>query len=313
MNNKVAIIGRSELLYNAALLLLENGFKIVLVITSNEAPEYKITSDDFRKLAIANNAMFIKTSKINTDDVLEKIESLGLIDIAISINYSGVIANEVIQKFKLGILNAHGGDLPRYRGNACQAWAIINNEEKVGLCIHKMIGGELDSGDIIERDYFPIELNTRVGEIWKWMDLSIPKMILNAVQKLSLDSKYLLEKQSSDKTLTLRCFPRIPEDGKINWNCDSINIIRLINASSEPYSGAFCYFDNMKIIIWRAFLEICDENILAIPGQISSINSDYSLSVICGSGKIRLTDIEFNNIRSEKPAQFIKTIRKRFI
>ena len=69
----------------------------------------------------------------------------------------------------------------------------------------------------------------------------------------------------------------------------------------------------MKIIIWRAFLEICDENILAIPGQISSINSDYSLSVICGSGKIRLTDIEFNNIRSEKPAQFIKTIRKRFI
>ena len=38
----------------------------------------------------------------------------------------------------------------RYRGNACQAWAILNGE-KISLCIHKMIGGELDSGDIITR------------------------------------------------------------------------------------------------------------------------------------------------------------------
>ena len=37
---------------------------------------------------------------------------------------------EVIDFFELGILNAHGGDLPRYRGNACQAWAIINGEER---------------------------------------------------------------------------------------------------------------------------------------------------------------------------------------
>ena len=30
----------------------------------------------------------------------------------------------------VGILNAHGGDLSKYRGNACQAWAILNGEKK---------------------------------------------------------------------------------------------------------------------------------------------------------------------------------------
>ena len=48
--------------------------------------------------------------------------------------------NKVISIFTLGILNAHGGDLPRYRGNACQAWAIINGEEKtyVGYSLKKI-------------------------------------------------------------------------------------------------------------------------------------------------------------------------------
>ena len=73
------------------------------------------------------------------------------------------IPNKIINYFNYGILNAHGGDLPRYRGNACQAWAILNGENKIGLCIHKMVGGELDSGDIISRDYLDIGENTKIG------------------------------------------------------------------------------------------------------------------------------------------------------
>lgn len=71
-----------------------------------------------------------------------------------SLNYSSIISQKVIDLFPLGILNAHGGDLPKYRGNACQAWAILNGETKIGLCIHSMIGGEVDNGNIIDRKIF---------------------------------------------------------------------------------------------------------------------------------------------------------------
>ena len=40
-----------------------------------------------------------------------------------------MFSQSTIDLFPLGIL-IHGGDLPKYRGNACQAWAIINGEEK---------------------------------------------------------------------------------------------------------------------------------------------------------------------------------------
>lgn len=115
-------------------------------------------------------------------------------DIAISMNYTGIIPDSVTDLFPYGILNAHGGNLPRYRGNACQAWAILNGEDKIGLCVYKMVGGELDSGDIIARDYLPIDHNTKVTKIWGWMRDRVPTLMLAAVQQLSVDPSFFLER-----------------------------------------------------------------------------------------------------------------------
>ncbi len=308
----VAIIGRSELLYNTAQLLLKSGFNIPLIITAKEAPEYKIKAKDYRELADQLGSKFIQTPMINQPDIIDKIKQMGEIPLAVSINYSGIIAQEVIDLFPLGILNAHGGDLPRYRGNACQAWAIINGESRIGLCIHKMIGGELDSGDIIARSYFDVIDQTRVGEVYDWMEKEIPLLMFDSVKNLSNDSTYYLEKQSKNPSDALRCYPRRPEDGKINWYDSNLAIVRLINASSEPFSGSFCQFEDNKLLIWRASLLQDEEQYLAIPGQVSKINTDGSVEVICGKGKIKILEVEYNNER-DRPSKFINSIRKRLI
>ena len=36
--------------------------------------------------------------------------------------------------------------------NACHM-GNFERRKQMGLCIHKMVGGEIDSGDIIEREY----------------------------------------------------------------------------------------------------------------------------------------------------------------
>jgi UDP-4-amino-4-deoxy-L-arabinose formyltransferase/UDP-glucuronic acid dehydrogenase (UDP-4-keto-hexauronic acid decarboxylating) len=282
----IAIIGRTEILFNTALLLREAGHNIKLIITAKEAPEYTRSSDDFAKLAKDIGSEFIMTSKISDSAIISLIRKVGKINIGISLNYVNIISQEVIDLFPLGILNAHGGDLPKYRGNACQAWAILNKEKYIGLCIHKMIGGELDSGDIIERIYFPIDINTRVGECYSWMSKEIPSMFLEAIQKLEHNKDYFLEKQSKNQQDALRCYPRRAEDGRIDWNQSAENILRLINASSEPYSGAFCTYRNERMIIWRAELYDDKENYLSEVGQISQINKDNSFIVITGKGKL---------------------------
>lgn len=307
---RIAIIGRSELLYNSAIALLENGHSIPLIITSKEAPEYKITATHFRELSEKINAAYIYSPSINHEEHLHKIKTLGAIDIAVSINYTGIISNDVIRLFEMGILNAHAGDLPRYRGNAPLAWAIINGEERAGLCIHKMIGNELDSGDIIAKDFFPIRIETQIGQLFDWMTLRTPDLIVEAITKLMADKNYIMETQSKDPRKALRCYPRSPEDGKIDWRNSAISILRLINASSEPFAGAFCEFQNEQLKIWRATLYSDQEQYLAVPGQVSAIQPDGSIVVITGQGKLCISEIEFKGSRTA-PGEVIKSIRKK--
>ena len=307
---KIGIIGRSELTYNAMLLAKNRGHDIVFIVTSKEASEYKISSEDFKNFATENNIPFIHDPKISASKLINIVNTT-FPEICISVNYSGVISTDVIDLFPYGILNAHGGDLPRYRGNACQAWAIINGEKRMGLCIHKMIGGELDSGDIIARSYKEIGINTRIGELYEWMLDEVPDLLIEGINKISENSEYILETQSQEKNKALRCYPRKPEDGKINWNHSSINILRLINASSEPFSGAYCEYENTKFIIWRAELYNDEEVYCGIPGQVSNINQNENfLIIITGKGKIKVTEVEFNGMRTT-PNKIIKSIRKR--
>lgn len=304
---KVAIIGRTEILYKTVELLLKNGYEIPLIITSKEAPEYTKTSKDFEELAKKIDAKYIYTNRL--DEHKEEIKSAGC-EIAVSLNYSSIISQDVINLFPLGVLNAHGGDLPRYRGNACQAWAIINGEEKIGLCIHSMIGGEVDSGNIIDREYLDIDIDTKVTKCWEWMSQRIPDMFLNSVQKLQKDSKYVLEVQSKNPKDALRCYPRIPEDGKIDWNKPNIEILRLINASNKPYGGAYCFFEDKKLIIWDAELFEDEEIYLAEVGQVANIEKDGSIIVITGNGKLKINEVEYDEFIG-KPSEKIRSIRKR--
>lgn len=303
---KIAIIGRTEILYNVAERLHEAGHELACFLTAKEAPEYVRSADDFRELAKRYNAPFAQGSRITESyDFLQ----LAGAEIAVSINYPGVIPQEVIDIFPLGILNAHGGDLPRYRGNACQAWAILNGEKQVGLCVHKMIGGELDSGNIIARDYIAIDYRTKVTEIWEWIALRTPELMVDAVTRLSSDPDYVLERQSKEPKDMLRCYPRRPEDGRIDWRQSALNVLRLINASNKPYSGAFCEYEGDKLIVWDAELLNNDEVFCAVPGQVTEIGNGF-IDVACGEGRLRLLQVEVKQ-QEIKPSELIKSIRKR--
>ncbi|MEI8109572.1 MAG: formyltransferase family protein [Chitinophagia bacterium] len=307
---RIGVIGRSEFVYDTMKKLLELGHEIAFIVTAKAAPEYTVTRDDFQAFAEKNNIPFLYDPRVKAQKIIDITSGINA-EICISVNYSGVIEQEVVSLFPLGILNAHGGDLPKYRGNACQAWAIINGEERIGLCIHQMIGGELDSGPIIERDFFPLDINTRIKQVYEWIEFRIPDMMISAIMNLSRNSRYALEIQSTDPQYALRCYPRIPDDGRIEWDKSNIEIIRLINASSEPYSGAFTYNGGVKIIIWRANLIEHKEKYLAVPGQIASIDkSTGNVLVITGDGIIAITEIEVEGWRGNASIYF-KSIRNR--
>jgi methionyl-tRNA formyltransferase len=308
---RIAIIGRTEILYETAKLLARREHEIALIITSRAAPEYTRSEHGFKDLAKQFSISFFCTPRIiETRDV---ICSLSSIHVGVSMNYPAVIPSEIIELFPLGILNAHGGDLPRYRGNACHAWAILNGEERIGLCIHKMIGGELDSGDIIVRDYYPLTPETTITEVHSWMAARIPELFVQALDLLAANPTYVLEQQSKNPADALRCYPRAPEDGYIDWNRSAVEILRLTNARTRPYAGAFTYHKGEKVRVWSARLGTLPCPSCFVPGQVLWKNADGSVAVGTGNaGVLLLDEVQKEGSEPCKAAELVKSLRERF-
>ena len=81
--------------------------------------------------------------------------------IALSFNWLNLLPSDFRSCFQYGVFNAHPGDLPKYKGNACPNWAMINGDEKIVIAVHEMVD-ELDSGDIALKSSLEINENTYI-------------------------------------------------------------------------------------------------------------------------------------------------------
>ncbi len=283
---RIGFIGRTKALYNAIILFSEiDGFKISFIWTCKDEDYYEFKSKNFKDLANKLGARFIYSSRIDASARLVDA------DVVVSINFINIIPKYFINKFKFGIINAHPGDLPRYRGNACPNWAILNNESKIVLSFHLM-NEKLDSGAIIKKEVFKLKEDTYIGEIYEWLYNKIPIGFLKSVRMLTEGCS--VEQQ---KGKVLRVFPRKPEDSRLNFQKDLDWNYKLIRASSRPFTGAYAFLNNtqFKVTIFRAQPQEVDYEFLAVSGQIiEKFNCDKSFFLAIGNRVLKVIDYSLN-------------------
>lgn len=306
---RIAVLGRTSLLYNTLRLLEQAGHDIVLIGTCKAAPEYEKTEADFEKYSTDRKIPFFCNANLNDLQIASMLDEAKA-DIAVSINWVNIINAETIDRFKFGILNVHAGDLPRYRGNACPNWAIILREKEIAVCVHFMAPDKLDSGDILIKKYMQISSKTRIGEIYAWLEEIVPCMIVEAISGLE-NGVLIPQEQSKDTSMWLRVYPRVPADSLIDWRMNAESIERLINASSEPFAGAYTFYNLKKLIIWRAHAGKWDCPSVAVPGQVVIRDCGTGMvGIACGDGIISLEEVEVEGTRG-KPYDVIKSMRAR--
>ena len=292
---KIGIIGRTKFLLDTAERLLDAGHDISFVWTSRAEAFYGTEDQQFEDLAKRCNAHFVQSSRIKMEDVEpEKFAA----DVCVSVNFVNIIPKAFRDLFSFGVLNAHAGDLPRYRGNACANWAILNNEPQVALTIHEMADA-LDAGPIYVKSYLNLNDETYIADVYDWLGDEIPSAFSVALKKI--EDGHAPSPQAAD-IRPLRTFPRKPQDSQIDWRQDTSTILRLIRASSHPFDGAFTTLngDPAKTIhVFRAETRSVDYDFCAIAGQLCFLDEGDPV-IACGDGLLRLTDIEGEAVASLK-------------
>ena len=310
---KIFILGRTEYLYDTA-VKLSAAHDICRIITADAMPEYSKNENDFRLLAEKMNCPFLHSNTINAA-VKNAISESGA-DICISLNWKTVLKEDVISLFPHGILNAHFGDLPSYRGNAVINWAILNGEKKITITIHQMTPGEIDSGVIWKKLDMPINDDTQIGEITDFCKKNTPLLFNDVVDGIDKGTIQPVE-QLATGIAPSRCYPRLPEYSKINWGLPAADIHALIRASAKPYSGAYSYIRSegaiKKIYVWKSRLVKPEIISYAVPGHIIKNDPDSGESIVfTGNGLIAISLVQFEGGEEFEPGKTWKSIRMHF-
>jgi methionyl-tRNA formyltransferase len=309
---RIAILGRSQLLLSAAQAVHAAGHEVGLVGTSSGEDYYSADVPAFQAFAEGCGADFFNSAKVNEPEIIARLRAARC-DVAVSVNWQTLIGRDAIESFQHGILNVHAGDLPRFRGNAAPNWAILLGESRIGLCLHRMIPGELDSGEILGRRFTKLNEDTYIDQIYRWIEAETPALVVAGINAIA-DGTARFEEQSRDPKMSLRCYPRRPEDGRVDWSRPVNEILALIRASSRPFAGAYTTLEGKEVIrIWRATRYDHEAPFVAVAGQVL-LRADGDPVIACQNGAIRLTDISVDHEgQRDAKAAVTRSLRNRLV
>jgi methionyl-tRNA formyltransferase len=226
------------------------------------------------------------------------------------------VEEKIIATTRLGFVNCHGGLLPKYRGNACANWAILNDEKEMGITVHFMKGGDLDSGPVILQTEINFSNQTTIGGFMEEFNRTGSTLVLNAVEKIRTGDYQPVPQDESEASY---CYPRLPRDGEISWELPAREIHKLIRSAGKPYPGAYSYFNDVrdkdklkKLVIHQARVESHPlKTYYAVHGHVIRLEKGKKWAVVCGDKKlIVLDEIEVDGV-AFGPEFFFKTVRQR--
>lgn len=305
---RVAAFGRTRWLRDSIEALAEGGHTICAIGSGTESPESCVSHDTFRALADRVECPYFQANRFGPREeaILQDARS----DIGISVNWPTLVSTRTQGLFDHGVLNAHAGDLPRFRGNACPNWAILSGERHVTISIHQMVDA-LDAGPVYAKSDIPVDETTYVTEIYEALDERIPRMFLDVVNQLEAGTARS-HAQPEAPELSLRCFPRIPSDSRIDWSASAEEIVAIVRASAAPFSGAYTHIGLERLTVWKAEPSRLPYPCLGTPGQVVARSTDSGeVTVLAGSGTVVLQEVSSETSSKTRPADTIRSLRTR--
>jgi methionyl-tRNA formyltransferase len=154
IRRRVVVIGKNALAVECLRTVLAAGDDVVLALPDPSDDGEDGWQPSFRRFAASAGVPVRATTDINDPDLVAEIASTRP-DFLLSFQAGQLMKAALIETPSMGALNLHFGPLPRYRGVAPIAWALINGEAATGVTLHHIRVG-VDNGPIISSKSVPI-------------------------------------------------------------------------------------------------------------------------------------------------------------
>jgi methionyl-tRNA formyltransferase len=219
--------------------------------------------------------------RINAAGELEALSRLAP-DLLVVAAYGQILRPRLLELPRLGCVNLHASLLPRWRGAAPVAHALLAGDRRTGVTLMQMDPG-LDTGPTLARVETDIRETDDRGTLTDRLAGLAAELLLESLPRLAAGE---LPPAPQPEEGVTHAPPLEKPDGRLDWTREAGELARRVRAYS-PEPGAFTFRDGMRLLIRRARPAVPEETGPAgEPGTVGAPVPKAGVPVACGGGTV---------------------------
>ncbi len=208
--------------------LVEAGHEIRLVVTQPDRPAgrgLKLLESLIKRQAKEAGLPIFQPERIREPEAIRRITELAP-DAMVVVAYGQIIPRSLLDAPKLGAINLHASLLPRHRGPAPIAWAILAGDRETGVTVMQMDAG-VDTGPILAQERVPIGPEETAPQLEDRLSQIGARLLVRTLEQLEKGEVKPVPQPDEGATHARRLQS---EDGKLSPDMPAIEIDRRVRA-----------------------------------------------------------------------------------
>ena len=303
---RIIFCGTPEFAVPSLRALLQNSqFTVEAVLTQPDRPRgrgQKLSPSPVKEVAAEAGVRIYQPESMKSEGARDLLVEVGP-DAAVIIAYGQIIPRRLLEIPRLGWMNLHASLLPKYRGAAPIAWAIINGESKTGLTTMQLDPG-LDTGPILLQRALEIGADETTPQLAKRMSELGAPLVAETLNRLERGA---VLPQPQDPALASYAPILTKEHGRVDWSQTAAEIYNRIRGLA-PWPGAYTTFRGQLCHIGGRPCVPVAAGQPREPGTL--VIADRTVGVICGRGtRLQLESLQIEGRKRVSAREFVNGAR----
>jgi methionyl-tRNA formyltransferase len=279
--------------------LLARPDPVVGVVCQPDRPRGRglaVEPPEVKTLALAHGLAVLQPERVRDPSFLDALRALAP-DLVVVAAYGRILPRTILDLPPQGCINVHASILPRHRGAAPIAHAIMAGDQVTGVSIMVMTE-EMDAGDVLLVREIAVRPDDTTATLTDRLALLGGEAIGAAIDGLKTGALRRMPQPADGITLA----PRIErEHARLAWTRPAVELERLVRAM-QPAPAAFTTLDGKVLKVHRAAIASAGET--GTPGTVVAAGPG-GIDVATGAGSLRLLEIQLEGKRRLDAAAFL--------
>jgi methionyl-tRNA formyltransferase len=245
-------------------------------------------------LAAMSNVPCVGFQNINAPEIVAQVRDWRP-DLLFVVGLSQLVKAELLSVPTQACVGFHPTALPRGRGRAPVAWLVL--DATPGAATFFVMDEGTDSGPILVQEPFAVLPTDDAASVTAALEAAIERALDRWLPKL-LAGEW--NPQPQDDARATYNGKRAPEDGWIDWSRSAAEIDALIRAAGRPHPGAYTFFKDRKLIVWRSEIDRTTP-FRGVVGRVLLTHATRGSLVQTGEGLLWLRDVTWGDGDPAKP------------